>query len=345
LNYQRGIKVLTVVLIILAALTVVALYFVYTVGAVRSNPLKPFAETEVAETDPGHINFNTNSDLRGQAVTINGQKYYPKQNVVNILLLGIDADTTQKGRSGWRSDMIMLCTVDFDTNNVSLLSIPRDTKTTVYHVDDNGKVSSEETNKLNAAYAFGGGPKKYSAENSMRCVRELLECDGQLSVPIDYYVSVDLEGLPKIADALDGVEVTLDQNFPGLGSKGEVVDLNGSNVRKYLENRHDMDDGEYSRQKHERDFIMGMMRKIKDMGAVKAAPKLFTTFLEFMNTNLQLDQVLSLATVMDNTQLDAITFEGLTEGDGGMDGSTWYYHVNEAELLGKMLGRMYTPAS
>ena len=66
-----------------------------------------------------------------------------------------------------------------------------------------------------------------------------------------------------LADALGGVEVTLDQDYPDIGSKGDTITLEGNNVRLYLQNRKQMDDGEMSRQKHEQDFMMAIAKKSK----------------------------------------------------------------------------------
>lgn len=345
MSYQKGIKVFTVILIVLVALAAVALYFMSTANAIRANPIKPFEEAKAEATnDPDHINYEVHTAAAAQnAITVNGEKYVYNDKIVNILLLGIDSDTTQRsqGRTGWRSDMIMLCSVNFETSDITMLSIPRDTRTKVYHVDEKGKITKTVTDKLNAAYSYGGGPDKFSAENAMRCTAEFLECDSQVDVPIDYYMSIDLEGLPKLADVLDGVEVTLDQKFPGLGKKGEVVELRGDKVRKFLENRKDMQNGEYDRQKHERDFMMAVAKKVKSMGAAKAAPKLFPAFMDFMKTNLSLDKVLGFAGVLDKANLDSMKFEGLTEGTDGKIKGIWYYQANEEEVLQKMLDIMY----
>ena len=96
--------------------------------------------------------------------------YTRQKGVYTCLLLGV-ADMGG-------SDTIMLgC---FDTNNktASLISIPRDTL-----VEHDGKNS-----KINAIYNYRDG----GAEGMARKVSELL------GVPVDYYMSVDLEAFEKI---------------------------------------------------------------------------------------------------------------------------------------------------
>ncbi len=333
---KKGIVLLVVVLLTLSMVACSSLK-----DAIE-NPEQAFLtsgeeDNEGVATD--NVNYNENANLG--TVSFNGQNYAPKENVVNILLLGVDKDSTRQDVG--RSDMIMLCTINFDTNQITCTSVPRDTRANVYHINDDGSIKSEVVEKINHAYAYGGGATKYSAENSMRCVSELLACDNRINVPIDYYISIDLDGLSKLASALGGVEVTLDQDVPEVGDKGDTVNLKGDDVRLFLQNRHDMDNGETTRQLHEQMFIKSMAREIKEMGAVASAPELYDTFLKFMRTNLTLEQVLSFAAVLDNTSIDDMKFN-LIEGAGEMIDGVWYFRAQQDSMLSLMLDAMYNQA-
>lgn len=287
------------------------------------------------------VNEDTNAGEK-KVVTINGQEYRQKENITNILLMGIDSDKERvKNAQGWRSDMLMLVTIDRDNNQITCTSIPRDTRANVYKLDSNGKITSEVTEKINHAYSYGGGPSKFSAENAMRCTEELLECSKLLDVPIQYYISIDLDGIEILSDEVGGVEVTLDQNVPDVGKKGETVTLEGATTRKFLENRHDMSDGELTRQKHEQMFIKSLARKIKDMGAVQAAPGLYDMFIKFMRTNLTVDETVDLAKVLDKTKIDDIKFNVWEQGAPEIIGGVWYYRASQEEILNQMLDAIY----
>ena len=112
--------------------------------------------------------------------------YTRREGVYTCLLTGSD-------EGNLRADTIMLgC---FDTNNktATLVSIPRDTL-----VLRNGKNS-----KINAVYGNGKG------EAMAQAVSELL------GVPVDYYVSVDLDAFGAIVKAIGGVyfDVPIDMNY------------------------------------------------------------------------------------------------------------------------------------
>lgn len=289
----------------------------------------------------GNIKYEPPEDLT--EITINGVNYRQKESVTNILLLGIDSDAERvKMKMGWRSDMIMLCSIDSETGEITLTSIPRDTYTTVYHINNDGEIASEVQEKLNHAYAYGGGPNSYSAENAMRCTEEFLSCGDQLHVPIDHYISIDLDGLPKLVEAMGGVTVTLDQKVPGVGSAGETVTLNGSTSRKFVQNRYDMDDGESSRQYHEQLFVQAMLEELKDMGKDDISD-LYNTFVKFMRTDLTLNEVMEYANILDGDTMDKLTLKRMQQGDGRMEGATWYYFANEDEVIDMMLETQYTP--
>lgn len=327
------------IVIFVAVLLALFLVACSSLKEVLENPEQAFltsGETEGGEIATGHVSYNENEQLK--QISFDGKTYEQKENVVNILLLGVDKDSTRQDIG--RSDMIMLCTINFNTNQITLTSVPRDTRAEIYHIDSDGNIKSTVVEKINHAYAYGGGATQYSAENAMRCVSELLACDNRINVPINYYISIDLDGLSKLASALGGVEVTLDQNVPEVGKKGETINLTGDKVRLYLQNRYDMSDGETTRQLHEQTFIKSMAREIKEMGAVKSAPELYDTFLKFMRTNLSLDQVISFASVLDNTSIDDMQFN-LIDGAGEIIDGVWYFRAHQDSMLKHMLNALY----
>jgi len=111
---------------------------------------------------------------------------YPLTGANTILVLGSDARTeglAEPGSGGpSRSDSIMLLRIGGGAN--ASLSIPRDT---VVDIPGHG------TNKINAAYAFGGPAL------ATRTVKEFL------GVEINHVVEVSFENFPQLIDALGGV--------------------------------------------------------------------------------------------------------------------------------------------
>lgn len=103
-------------------------------------------------------------------------------NAATVLIAGTDRD-------GYRTDTMMLVYINLDTEELNLLSIPRDT-----HVAVNGTDM-----KLNAVYGYGG-----CGEDGMELLMEQLR--GVIGYEPDGYVLVDFDGLAAIIDAMGGIE-------------------------------------------------------------------------------------------------------------------------------------------
>lgn len=274
-------------------------------------------------------------------VLVDGRVYRPKANIVNILLLGVDSDSRR--HEVGRSDLIMLVTLDFDAGTIQCLSIPRDTHATVYHINESGNIVDEVYEKLNHAYAYGLGPNKYSAENAMLCTSNFLNMGGEFDVPIDYYASIDLDAIVEMADMFGGVDVTLDQDIPEVGRTGETVHLQGRAVRLYLQNRHDMSDGEFTRQQHEQTYLKALLDKIRETGAVQNAAQLYTMFTKYVRTNLTLAQVAEFAGILDETTSDEVEFYRISGTGETIDG-VWYLEPDLEEAKQLILKMQYLPA-
>lgn len=343
-NTKKTVRVLVIFLVVLIALACIVVYAIYNqYQNISNNPLSAFDETEQAAeatVSSGHIDSSIEQNKND--ITYNGVTYTPNEDVINILLLGIDWDETRQDM-GWRSDMNMLCTVDFVKNTITMTSIPRDTRANVYHVDGDGNITESGLDKINAAYSYGHGPDKFGPQNAMRCISEFLSIDGQYYAPIDYYISIDLEGVPKFASALDGITLTLDVDFPGIGNKGDEVVLDEENSRAYLENRKQVG-GELNRVSHEQQYLIAVAKKIKDKGAVDSAPALYTSFMKFMHTNLSLDQIVAFAKVLDNMGMDNMTLQTIG-GDFDYIDSLSYFIPDMDDVESKVIQAMYTPAS
>lgn len=115
---------------------------------------------------------------------------------MNILLVGVDKrdDLSRRDQNklklgrevGERTDTMMLIHLSEDHRKVTVVSLPRDTWTTV---------PGQGQHKINSAYQFGG-PKL--------TVKTVQEATG---VPVNMYVEVNVLGFIDVIDALKGVTV------------------------------------------------------------------------------------------------------------------------------------------
>ena len=108
--------------------------------------------------------------------------------VVNILLLGVDA-------GGMRSDTIMIMSLNGYTNEVNVLSVPRDTRIPV----------GSGHQKVNAAIGIGAQEvrKGNYEEAEDYAVRKIKDLTG---LPIHYFMTIDFEGFKDMIDVVGGVD-------------------------------------------------------------------------------------------------------------------------------------------
>lgn len=106
----------------------------------------------------------------------------------SILLLGVDLEDGLTSRT----DSIMVATVNPDTKDTKLVSIPRDTLV---------ETNFGFTEKINAMHTFGG------IELMITEVEKLMD------IPIAHYAILDFQGLAALVDAVGGIEIYSDMAF------------------------------------------------------------------------------------------------------------------------------------
>jgi LCP family protein required for cell wall assembly len=289
-----------------------------------------------------------------ETIEYKGKTYIRNNNIVNILFLGIDyTEARAELNLGYRSDVMLVCAVDTATKKVSLISFPRDTYTTVYNIDENtGKIEKTRQNKINAAFAFGGGPKHFGYQNAMTCVEMFMqrECklknklDFTLNIPVYFYAGIDIDGIAPVAESVGGVEVTLDYDQPGVGKKGDTVLLKGDKAEIYLRDRHNTPGGDLGRADKEQDFIIKLAKKIKSMGAADIILNLYDDLQKYVNTNLNASQMVDLAKILTGVNLDNVD-KYTVPGKGDTLNGTYYYMPDEKDVLELLLKVYYKEAS
>lgn len=110
---------------------------------------------------------------------------------INILLLGIGGGTHQGANL---TDTIMVASYDLKTNQVYLISIPRDLWL------------PSLKSKANAAYEVG-----LAQNNGLGLVRTIM--GNILGLSVNYGLRLDFRGFIQAVDAIGGVDVTVDKTF------------------------------------------------------------------------------------------------------------------------------------
>ena len=196
--------------------------------------------------------------------------------VKNVLLLGID----DNGESGSRSDTIMIASVDTRSGTVKLCSILRDNYVAI---------PGHDNNRINAAYAFGG------PELTLQTI------EANFRVHIDDYVSVDMDAMRQIVDAIGGVTITITEaearqinryswsQNPDV-SAGEML-LDGKQAVCYAQIR--KIDSDFGRTNRQRVLISAIVAKCKTL-SIGDLTGLIKTVSPYLTTNMSSAEIATL---------------------------------------------------
>jgi polyisoprenyl-teichoic acid--peptidoglycan teichoic acid transferase len=202
--------------------------------------------------------------------SINNEVYELKKDssgtATNALLVGID--TRENDKSLVNTDTIVVVSYNYKSNEIVMLSIPRDTL--VYYPLD-----TKFSTKINAVYGEG------EAVNPDKGMEELKKTVEKFTgLEIQYYGMVDLQGFKQGIDTLGGVTINVDNSFtdygypadPGSASEYQVVkftsgiqEMNGDLALKYARSRKSLDAGEgsdYARAKRQQKVIKAVKDKV-----------------------------------------------------------------------------------
>jgi len=239
-----------------------------------------------------------------------------KTDVINVLLLGIDAEDNQVGRS----DAIMVMQLDPKDDSMQVVSIPRDTRTEI--------VGRGFEDKINHAFAFGatdcGAP--CGANMSVATVENLLDID------IDYYVSINMDGLVELVDELG--TITVDNKIAWSEGKYDfpegVVEMDGQKTKAFVRMRKQDPSGDFGRTQRQRQVIEGIIQKGASVGSLPNLTGMMSVLGQNMSTNMDFDDMKSLFSNYRNTRRN--TSEYMLDGSGTMIDGIYYLIVPDDEI-------------
>ncbi len=215
---------------------------------------------------------------------------------VNILVLGlkvlssdIDGDPDrEQGYDVWQNsfkgltDTMLLVRFDPQNKKLSVLSIPRDTRT---YVEGRGEVKINEAN-------YYGGPA-----SSAKSVSGLLG-----GVGIDRYVTVNIQGIKSLVDALGGITINVPKDMKYtdesqhlyINLKAGKQKLNGEQIVQYLLYRHD-DLGDIGRVQRQQLLMRAFVEQEVNVGLLSRLPKILSVIQSHLDTNLSIEELVALA--------------------------------------------------
>jgi polyisoprenyl-teichoic acid--peptidoglycan teichoic acid transferase len=218
---------------------------------------------------------------------------------MNVLVLGVDRrppDSKEQQVDGTRSDTIMLVRLVPETGQVKLLSVPRDLLV---------EIEPGVEDRINTAYAYGG------VEQTEAVV------EGFTGIPIDHYAIVDFEGFEAVVDAMGGVEVDVEDEFPSRWRMGEgLQNLDGRRALLYARYRGTAC-GDLDRIERQQELVAALRSKALRWNTVTKVPEIVRVMNENVKTDLGVDEAISLGTVLirrgPNARMTSNQLKGTTD--------------------------------
>ncbi|WP_081393091.1 LCP family protein [Paenibacillus odorifer] len=240
-----------------------------------------------------------------------------KDRPFSILLLGTD----QRGKENGLSDSIIYTVIRPIDHKALLVSIPRDSYTEIIGAE-NIKGARKET-KINAAHSYGG------PQMSVDTVKNLL------NAPIDYYATINFNGLVGVTDALGGVVLPITKVIENKSPDHEKLRIepnkpiySGKEALMYVRYREDSD---FKRTERQRIFLKAALDRMKRIDNILNIQNIIEIAGSNFKTNMKSDFILDLAKkVILEGGTPEITSHML-QGEGKHT-DQWYYILDENDV-------------
>ena len=203
---------------------------------------------------------------------------------LDILILGIRGDGEEEPEAGsYLTDTLMVLSVDKNTGETGLISIPRDLYVKMPYLN--------KKDKINAAYAYSAGSKDSGLAGVKTLVSQIT------GIYIDYAVLFDFEAFRGLVDTVGGVDVSLAVPFEeGLqwGSSSFYLPagenhLDGEAALYYARSRFSTSD--FDRSRRQQEIIFALKEKMVSLGFLTNPRKInstLDTIKQHIRTDIQL---------------------------------------------------------
>lgn len=273
----------------------------------NENPDSGTENTNTANADNGATNNATGGDPDGNAGTNTDENPTPEPLSLNIeawdgedrftiLLMGIDARPSQGANGLYRTDTMMVISLDPNANRIGIMSIPRDT-----YVEIPGYNSLQ---RVNTAYMLGNLQEPgYGPQLAMQTIQY------NFGIRINEYMLVDFNAFISVIDEIGGIDVYVereinDRTYPDMNYGYEPFyisagqhHLDGATALKYARSRHTSDD--IDRGRRQQQILLAIRERILSLNMVddllRNALSIWNDIDEGVETGLEFEQILQLA--------------------------------------------------
>lgn len=277
-----------------------------------------------------------------KTITRDGVDYYPRQDLTVVLAMGIDqygiVESSESYNNTGDADMVMLMIFDETNEKCDVLYLNRDTMLEMPVLGIGGKQAGTYYGQLALAHTYGSGLED-SCENVVNTLTDFLP-----GVTIDYYVSMNMDAISILNDAVDGVTVTVEDDFSNVDptiTMGEMT-LRGEQAINFVRTRKDVGDQlNVSRMERQKEYVEGFMDALK---AKAEDSEWFLDTYEAVSPYLVSDCSANVLIGMMERYSDYALGQVVTpEGENVLGEEYYEFYVDEESLDNLLLELFYSP--
>lgn len=247
-------------------------------------------------------------------------------------MLGVD-------KEGDRTDTIMICCYNQTLDELTIISVPRDTLIEVSDEDfqrlnEEYPEPGQHWMKINAIYHYGRD--KYGIPILLNELSEMI------GVPIDYYCKVNFEAFNYLIDSIGGVQYNVPMNMDyddpsqdlSIHLKAGMQTLNGKDAEGLVRFRYGYSNADIGRVATQQDFCKELLKQLVSKDTFfKNAPAYLKTFFNYVETDVKLSDAIKYMAVVKDFNTDNINTYTMPGNDAGyVHGISGGWAINDEEV-------------
>ena len=299
---KKVLPIILIVLLIIVLLCVGAgvLYYNYLLSMI-TRPEEIVTVPTEAVTVTEEVSAETEEATVG---TTSPEETWPEivsdQNITNILLIG---QASRAGEEALIADTIILCSINRETETLTLTSLMRD-MCLVWpeYIDYQGK-SHTGNNRINMAYNMGYKWANENVKGGMDVLSNIVEYN--FGVPVDHCVEVNFDMVEQVMELIGGISVQLTQeeitylqeNYPA-SNTAKTLEPGECKLSPYLTlcyaRMRKVGHGDYERTERQRIVITKVIEKLAKKNILEIN-KIFQTIMPLITTDMTNKEITNYA--------------------------------------------------
>lgn len=290
--------------------------------------------------------WGDNSDEQSagtKTVMKDGIAYFPRQDITVVLVTGIDQQGKVQPSGSYNNhgaaDMVMLLILDDANQKYDVLYLNRDTMLTMPVLGLGGKPAGNYFGQLALSHTYGTGMED-SCENTRKAVSDFF-----MGVRIDHYVSMNMDAVSILTDAVGGVTVNVEEDFSAVDPTITMgtIKLSGKQALHYVRTRKDVGDQlNLSRIDRQQKFVDGFKAAFEQQADKNT--EFFTSTMESVSEYLVTDCTMTIFSDLYRSIKDYEFHQSYKLEGVNVVGEKYYeFYADEEKLEDLTLELFYAP--